>query len=131
MTLVYGKNRLAAMPTYRRVCKFAISIHFLAMTILYKTNTCIFSILIQLHGSEALAYKSCRNRIHKSLTPGSSRVNACFISTQYFIFLLWFSQHGSTYFYPTVVIFILTQVPYQLLRPVAFAVHPRVCLIHY
>ena len=74
------KNRLAAIPTYRRVCKFAILIHILAMTVLYKNNTCIFSILIQLHESEVLAYKSCRNRIHKRLTPGkSSRVNACFI----------------------------------------------------
>ena len=33
-----------------------------------------------MHESEVLAYKSCRNRIHKRLTPGkSSRVNACFI----------------------------------------------------
>ena len=74
------KNRLAAILTYRRVCKFAILIHILAMTVLYKNNTYIFSILIQLHESEVLAYKSCRNRIHKRLTPGkSSRVNACFI----------------------------------------------------
>ena len=46
MSLVYGKNRLAAMSTYHRVCKFAILIHFLAMTVLYKNKTCIFSILI-------------------------------------------------------------------------------------
>ena len=70
MSPVYGKNRLTAMPTYRRVCKFATLIHILAMTVLYKNNTCIFSILIQLHESEVLAYKSCRNRINKRLTPG-------------------------------------------------------------
>ena len=68
------------MPTYRRVCQFAILIHILAMTVLYKNNTCIFSILIQLHKSEVLAYKSCRNRIQKRLTPGkSSEVHACLI----------------------------------------------------
>ena len=76
MILVYGKNRLAAMPTYHRVCKFTILIPFLSMAVLYKNNTCIFSILIRLHESEVLSYKLCMHRIRKRLTPGkSSRVN--------------------------------------------------------
>ena len=46
MTLVYGKNRLAVIPTYRHVCKFAILMQFLALTILYKNNACTFSVLM-------------------------------------------------------------------------------------
>ena len=80
MTLVYEKNRLAVMPTYRRKCKFAILIHFLALTILYKNNTCTFSVLIQLHESEFLACKLSMHRNRKRLMPGKlAQINADFI----------------------------------------------------
>ena len=55
MTFAYGKNRVAVLPTYRRMCKFIILIHFLALAVLYKNNTCTFSVLMLLRENEHLA----------------------------------------------------------------------------
>ena len=52
MTFAFEKNRVAVLPTYRRVCKFIILIHFLALTVLYKNNTCTFSVLMLLRENE-------------------------------------------------------------------------------
>ena len=38
MILAKARNSLAVMPSYRRMCKFAILIHFLALAVLYKNN---------------------------------------------------------------------------------------------
>ena len=39
MTPVRARNRVAVISSYRRMCKFAILIHFLALAVLYKNNT--------------------------------------------------------------------------------------------
>ena len=80
MTFAYGKNRVAVLPTYRRMCKFIILIHFLALTVLYKTNTCTFSVLMLLLENEHLAHKLYMHRNRKKLTAGKSlQANADFI----------------------------------------------------
>ena len=91
MTLVYGKNRLAVMPTYRHVCKFAILIHFLALTILYKNNACTFSVLMFWHDSEVLAHKLYNHGNCKRCIPGNTvRANTDFISNLVVYFPLWY-----------------------------------------
>ena len=78
MTLVYEKNRLAVMPTYRHVCKFAILIHFLALTNLYKNNACTFSVFMFLHDTETTTVYNHRNC--KRCIPGNTaRANTDFI----------------------------------------------------
>ena len=95
MTFVYGKNRLAVMPTYRRVCKFAILMHFLALTILYKNNACTFSILMFLHDSEFLAHKLYNHGNCKRFIPGNTvRANTIFlfnlvIHFSFAVFVTW------------------------------------------
>ena len=65
MTFAYGKNRLAVLPTYRRMCEFIILIHFLALTVLYKNNTFTFSVLMLLRENEHLAHKLYMHRNRK------------------------------------------------------------------
>ena len=85
------KNRLAAMPTYRHVCKFAILMHFLALTILYKNNACTFSVLTFLHDSEFLAHKLYNYGNYKRFIPGNTvRANTDFISNLVIYFSLWY-----------------------------------------
>ena len=74
------KNRVAVLPTYRRMCKFIILIHFLALTVLYKNNTCTFSVLMLLRENEHLAHKLYMHRNRKKLTAGKPvQANADFI----------------------------------------------------
>ena len=80
MTFAYGKNRVAVLPTYRRMCKFIILIHFLALTVLYKNNACTFSVLMLLRENEFLAHKLYMHRNRKRLIAGKSlQANADFI----------------------------------------------------
>ncbi|MES9992837.1 MAG: reverse transcriptase domain-containing protein, partial [Candidatus Thiodiazotropha sp.] len=79
MTLVFGKDKLAVMPTYRRMCKFANLIHFLVLIVLYKNNIHTFSVLMILRESEFLAHKLCMHSNRKKLIPGKlSKANADF-----------------------------------------------------
>ena len=80
MILAKARNRVAVMPSYRRMCKFAILVHFLALAVLYKNNEYTFSILIQLQESESLSYNLYWHRNCKRLIPGkSSQANLDFI----------------------------------------------------
>ena len=80
MTFAYGKNRVAVLPTYHRMCKFIILIHFLVLTVLYKNNTCTFSVLMLLRENEFLAHKLYMHRNRKKIIEGKSfLVNAEFI----------------------------------------------------
>ena len=74
------KNRVAVFSTYRRICKFIILILFLALTVLYKNNTCTFSVLMLLRGNELLAHKLYMHRNRKKLIAGKSfQANTDFI----------------------------------------------------
>ncbi|MEW8191406.1 MAG: reverse transcriptase family protein [Candidatus Thiodiazotropha endolucinida] len=83
------------MPTYRHVCKFAILMHFLALTILYKNNACTFSVLMFLHDSEFLAHKLYNHGNCKRFIPGNTvRANTDFlfnlvIHFSFAVFVTW------------------------------------------
>ena len=91
------KNRLAVMPTYRHVCKFAILMHFFALTILYKNNACTFSVLMFLHDSEFLVHKLYNHGNCKRFIPGNTvRANTDFIFNlvihfSFVVFVTWFA----------------------------------------
>lgn len=75
------------MPTYRRICKFTVLIHLLALIVLYKNNLYTFSILTLLHESEFLAHKTRMHGNRKAIIQAkSSQANADFI----FNVALWF-----------------------------------------
>lgn len=59
MTLLLGKNRLAAMPTYRRICRFNILVHLLGLLAIHNYNPALYSILVSLQQNACLAYKAC------------------------------------------------------------------------
>ena len=95
MTPVEGEKQVAVISSYRRMCKFAILMHFLALAVLYKNNTYTFSILIQLQESESLAYNLCWHRNCKRLIPGkSSQANIdfilnCILRFSFVVFATW------------------------------------------
>ena len=128
MTFAYGKNSVAVLPIYRRMCKFTILIHFLALTVLYKNNACTFSVLMLLRENEFLAHKLYMHRNCKRLIAGKSfQANADFIFNlglyfSFVVFATWLS-----YFYIAVVMFTQSQDPCQRHRQAVAIVHPRVC----
>ena len=56
MMLLGGKNRLAVMPTYRRMCRFNIFVHLISLLAIHNYILITYSILMILQGSEYLAH---------------------------------------------------------------------------
>ena len=60
MMLLGGKNRLAVMPTYRRMCRFNIFVHLISLLAIHNYILITYSILMILQGSEYLAHIDCK-----------------------------------------------------------------------
>lgn len=58
MTLLLGKNRLAVMPTYRRMCRFNILVHLLGLLAIHNHNPASYSILESLQQNDCSIYKA-------------------------------------------------------------------------
>ena len=59
MMLLFGKNELAVMATYRRTCRFNIFVHLLGLLAIHGVISSTYSIFMTLQQSGWTAYKVC------------------------------------------------------------------------
>lgn len=80
--LLGRKNRLAVMPTYRRLCRFNIFVHLISLLAIHNNNLSTYSILMILQGSEYLAHIGCKlTHFRKKILLGKPTLaNARFVS---------------------------------------------------
>ena len=77
MIYFLSQHKFAVMPTYRRVCKYSLLLHFFIFIAIHKHVTHTFSTLTLFQESEYLAYKT--NLPGKVILPGKSvRANTRF-----------------------------------------------------
>ena len=57
MMLLFGKNELAVMATYRRTCRFNMFVHLLGLLAIHGVISSTYSIFMTLQQSEWTAYK--------------------------------------------------------------------------
>ena len=90
MMLLGGNNRLAVMPTYRRMCRFNIFVHLISLLAIHNYILITYSILMILQGSEYLAHIDCRfSHCRKKILLGKSTIaNARFVSVIVTCFLV-------------------------------------------
>ena len=88
--LLGGKNRLAVMPTYRRMCRFNIFVHLISLLAIHNYILITYSILMILQGSEYLAHIDCKlSHCRKKILLGkSTTANARFVSVIVTCFLV-------------------------------------------
>lgn len=81
MTYSLEKDKIAVIPTYRRVCKFTAFSHLLLLLAFVNNNVFIYSTLSSLTGSNLRSQNILYPGFHKLISPGKRAIaNAHFVS---------------------------------------------------